>query len=548
VSAAAADPLRGARLERRVLAGILLLALALMLLGIHWGLPNHESWNGDDISPAKPLRVVHDWLHGNHKYPYLHWWLNLALYAPWILGVAAAGEVDLGCFPRLAPECFANPLRDMTVFMTISRLLSVAMGVGVVLATRQLALALHGDRVAALFAALCCAASPTFLFFCHTGNLDLPLLFWFTLSLVAAVWLWRRGTPLDYAVFGLVAGGALATKDAVLGAYVLPGLGLLWVHGERVGREHGLRGLAWLRATLFDRRLLVLVGIVLGVYGLVQNALFNPSGLVEHFKIWTEGGPVLNYLRSRNTGALHVLRHLLFSLEALLGWPMLALCAAGAVAASFAARRTLALWLPFLSYTAFGLAPSFVEPRLVLPLLPLLAVWGGVLASRLVRLQGAPRIAGAALLALAASHEILLALSLDVRMLRDSRYAVEAYLAEHVPPGTPVAVLSGSGFLPRVRRMGYDVRVYLPGSVKRGVLESSGLDWALFNSIGHPMADASYLRDLRSGRLGYEVAFEAGETRKQRGWLETRQRPGVVSPRITLLRRVGAQRPATANR
>jgi hypothetical protein len=175
-------------------------------------------------------------------------------------------------------------------------------------------------------------------------------------------------------------------------------------------------------------------------------------------------------------------------------------------------------------------------------------VWGGVLASRLVRLQGAPRIAGAALLALAASHEILLALSLDVRMLRDSRYAVEAYLAEHVPPGTPVAVLSGSGFLPRVRRMGYDVRVYLPGSVKRGVLESSGLDWALFNSIGHPMADASYLRDLRSGRLGYEVAFEAGETRKQRGWLETRQRPGVVSPRITLLRRVGAQRPATANR
>jgi hypothetical protein len=538
VSAEAPDPLRAARLERRVLAGIVALALVLMLLGIHWGLPNYESWNGDDISPAKPLRVVHDWLRGNHKYPYLHWWLNLALYAPWILAVAAMGEVDLGCFPRLGPECFAHPLRDMTVFMAVTRSLSVAMGVGVVLATRRLALALHGDRAAALFAALFCAASPTFVFFCHTGNLDLPLLFWFTLSLVAAVSLWRRGAPLDYAAFGLLAGCALATKDAIVGAYVLPGLALLGVHGKRVGRESGLRGAALLRAVLFDRRLLVLVAIVLGLFALVQNALFNPSGVVEHFKIWTEGGPVLNYLRSRNTGALHVLRHLSFSLEALLGAPMLALCAAGAAFCAFAVRRSLALWIPFFSYTALGLAPSFVEPRLVLPLLPLLAVWGGVLASRLVQLRGAPRFLGAALLALVAGHEVLLALNLDLRMIRDSRYAVEAWLAENVPRGTPIATLSGSGFLPRVRRMGYDARVFLPGQVTRGVLESSDLDWALFNSIGHPMADRSYLEDLRSGRLGYEAAFEAGESRKERGWLETRQRPGVVSPRITVLRRI----------
>ena len=210
-----------------------------MLLGIHWGLPNHESWNGDDLSPSKPLRVVHDWLRGNHKYPYLQWWLNLALYAPWLLGVAAAGELDLGCFPRLRAECFADPLRDMTVFMAISRLLSVAMGLGIVLGTRRLALALHGDRAAALFAALICAASPTLVFFCHTGNVDAPHVFWFSASLVAAVSVWRRGTPLDHAAFGLLAGCALATKDTVIGAYVLPGLALLGVHGLRVSRERG---------------------------------------------------------------------------------------------------------------------------------------------------------------------------------------------------------------------------------------------------------------------------------------------------------------------
>ena len=84
---------------------------------------------------------------------------------------------------------------------------------------------------------------------------------------------------------------------------------------------------------------------------------------------------------------------------------MLALCAAGAAVSAFAARRSLALWLPFLSYIGFSLLPAFVEPRVVLPLLPLLAVWGGVLASRLLRLRGAPRVLGAALLALVVGHE-----------------------------------------------------------------------------------------------------------------------------------------------
>ena len=94
-----------------------LTGLALMLIGIEWGLPNVHSWNGDDIAPEKPLRVVHDWLFGHHKYPYFHWWLNLPLYAPWLSVVALRGELDLGCFPRIRTECFANPWRDMTVFI-----------------------------------------------------------------------------------------------------------------------------------------------------------------------------------------------------------------------------------------------------------------------------------------------------------------------------------------------------------------------------------------------------------------------------------------------
>ena len=143
---------------------------------------------------------------------------------------------------------------------------------------------------------------------------------------------------------------------------------------------------------------------------------------------------------------------------------------------------------------------------------------------------------------------MLLALNLDLHMIRDSRYAAEAWLAENVPRGARVGTLSGSGFLPRLERMGYEVRVFLPGEVKPGDLEAADLDWALLSSVGHPLADASYLKDLRAGRLGYQVAFEVGEAHPAGGWLDLPQRPGVVSPRITVLRRAPDQRPGAANR
>jgi hypothetical protein len=548
VSASAPDPLAAARLERRVLAAIVASSLLLTLLGIHWGLPNLESWNGDDISPDKPLRVVHDWLRGAHKYPYLHWWLNLGLYAPWLAGVAAAGQLDLGCLPKLKPECFAHPFRDMTVFMLLSRLLSAAMAVGIVLATRRLALVLHGDRAAALFAALICAWSPVLVFFGHTANLDAPHVFWFTASLVAAVRVWQRGAPLDYAAFGLLAGCAIATKDPIVGAYVLPGLALLAVHAARVRRESAARGAAWLRAALLDRRLLVLAALVVGLYALVQNALFNFEGLEAHFRSWTDASPVLADLRARNRSFARFLWRFLVSLEAELGAPMLALCAAGLLYAARTAPRTLVLALPLLSYAAFALLPAFVEPRLVLPLLPLLAVWGGCLAARLLRARGPLRTAGAALLALIFSHEFMVSLNGDLQMLNDTRYEAEAWLADQVPRGTRFAAFGGSKFLPRLERMGYEARWFAPGETRPGALEESGLEWAILSETQHPLADRSYVEEMRAGRRGYAVMFDSAGGHVLPPWFETRFRIGLVSPRITVLRRLDAQRPGTAKR
>jgi hypothetical protein len=549
VSAPPPDPLLAGRLERRVLAAVVAAVLLLMLLAFQWGLPNLVAWNGDEIAPDKPLRVVHDWLRGHHKYPYLHWWLNLALYLPWLAGVAAAGQLDLSCFPRVLPTCFAAPWRDMTVFLALSRALSVAMGVGFVLATRRLALALHGDRAAALVAALVAGSSPTLVFFCHTSNLEVPELFWFTASLIPALAVWRRGTLADYAAFGLLAGCAISTKDPILGAYVLPGLALLAVHVARVAQESGERGAGLARRALLDRRLLVLAGAVAGLYVAVQNVIFNFEGFTEHWRFWTEGGPVFRVMKTRGQGPWLFLWRFFLSLEGLLGIPVLLLCLAGGVWAWSAAPGTRVLALPFASYFVVSLAPAFAEPRVALPLLPFLAIWGGLVASRLLRARGALRPLAAALVALALAHEFALSLSLDLRMLRDARYEAEDWLAGQAPAGARVAALSSAKFLPRLGRMGYEVRWFDASEIQPGALEAAGSEWAVVTGGGHPFADRAYLDDLRAGRRGYDVAFVARGGRPPPRWLSTRYAPGAVSPPVWILRRAGAQPdPGTAKR
>jgi hypothetical protein len=549
MSAVPADPARAARLERRVLLAIVLLGLALTGLGFWWGLPNLHSWNGDDIAPDKPLRVLHDWLRGHHKYPYFHWWLNLPLYIPWLAVVALRGEVDLGCFPRLRSSCFADPWRDMTVFIAISRALSVAMGVGIVLATRRLALAAHGDRTASLLAAAIAAGSPVLVFFAHTSNVDVPVVFWFTASLVAAARLFERGATLDYVAFALLSGFAITTKDPILGAYPLLGVALLVAHVRRVGRETGLRGGALARRALLDRRLLLLVGILTGVYVVVQNVLFNFSGFVEHWNFWIEGGPVYNALRTRTPNLALFFWQFYLSLEGLLGAALLALCTAGAVYAVIRVPRTRWLLLPVVAYFAVSLRPAFVEPRLVLPLLPIVAVWGGLAGARILR-AGAPalRVAAAAALALALAHEYTGALHLDLRMLYDSRYEAEDWIAEHVPRDERLTALSAPAFLPRVERMGYTVRWVALSDIHRGLVEEDGAKWLILTDGGHPWSDRAYLDGIRAGRFGYEVAYLAHGPVPLLRWLDSRRAPGAVSPPIFVLRKRDVQQPGTENR
>lgn len=532
---ASCDPARALRLERRLRLAILVGAAALMLVGISWGLPNVESWNGDDISPNKPLRVVHDWLYGWHKYPYLHWWLNAVLYAPYVLLLGAAGQVDLGCFPRITTGCFAAPERDLTVLMVLSRLLSVAMGLGAVVATERLARALHGDRAAALAAAAVCAGSAVLVALSHTANLDVPVAFWFTWSMVAAVSAWQRGALRDHVAFGALAGCALSTKDAIAGAYLLPGLALAIARLRGISGERSLRGARLARAAATDRRILAVAVLPLAIYAVVQNAPLNPGGLVRHVRFWLEGSEVLDHYRSRPHGPAHMAWRTWLSLEAGLGAPMAALAVASLALAPLRDRRLAALWLPAVSYGAISLAPNFVEPRLVLPMVPLLAVAVGAALAAAVRRRGAVSAIAVAAFAGAFAFELGVAANAGLHLLRDPRYQAEEWVARHLDRGAQIAALGPRAFMPRLERLGFEPVWFVPAEIQPGALDGRGFDYAILTAPYHPASDRAWQEALRSGEAGAPVVFDAAPRTALDPWFGTRLQPSVVHPRITVV-------------
>jgi hypothetical protein len=117
------------------------------------------------------------------------------------------------------------------------------------------------------------------------------------------------------------------------------------------------------------------------------------------------------------------------------------------------ARRPLTLWLPALSYYAFFVAVILYNyDRFFLPVCVLLAVTAGCWAQDLrERLTSRPlRVAVITTGAAVAVYSFAYAASIDRMMLWDSRYAVESWLAAHVPLDVHVGMVGVTDYLPRI--------------------------------------------------------------------------------------------------
>ncbi len=521
-----------------ILSAILLLALGLNLLGIDWGLPNTESWNADEISPWKPLQTPWNYVHGFHKYPYLHSLLSLASYTPYLVYLTLTGRIDPDCFPTLEQQCFSDPYTQLSVLMLISRALSVLMGLGIVIGVYRLSLTVHGERAAAQLSAGIAACSWILVSYSHLGNLEVPQCFWFVVTLIFFLRVLQRGARLDYLAFGLASGCALATKEGILGAYLGMGLAIYGVHLNRARRDEPLSLRSWLAATV-DRKLLGLVACLLVVYVLANNVLFNWPGFVRHWEMWLPTGSRMTGFRADFPGYAGFYQKFLESLVRAMGLPLFGLCAAGLLYAPWRHPWSAALLIPAATYALFSVTVAGFAPiRFMLPLALILAVFGGVLASRMLRAAPRLRVLGLSVLAAVFAHGFLYSLNGDLALMNDSRYLAESWIRENLEKTARIQALSSKTYLPRLEYLGYRPLPAPEEPIGPELLREIRPDFVILSSKytdSFEGEEREFVEALLTGSHGYRLAWKGrGHTRLER-WFE--DPANWVNPVITILQR-----------
>ncbi|MGH9336946.1 MAG: ArnT family glycosyltransferase, partial [Vicinamibacteria bacterium] len=409
------------------LLAVVTLSLALNLMGIWWGLPSKYGWAVDELHPRVVLSGIETRFSGDwHQpaYPPLHYYILAASYLP----VLALEVVD--------PLSVAGH----TLFFGLGRLISVAMGVGIVLLLYRIGREVFDSR-SGLFAALAMALAAPFVYYSKTANLEVPLLFWFLLSLFFFLRVVRREELRDYLGFTLSAVLAMVTKDQAYAFYVLPLAALLL---KRTREEGSLLG------ALTERRLLFSMVLGVATFLALHNVIFNYRGFVHHVEeiLWARGH--YSHFEASAGQQLGMLRQTLVHLGFTLGWPLFAASALGLVLA-FRERktRTAPLWLVLfgLSYYSFFIAPVLSTwLRYALPLAALLALFAGA-GSAFLWSRGA-WARGAVVVALLYSFGR--AASLDALLLQDSRYHAERWLFQHATGGEVVGYMGPEYYLPRL--------------------------------------------------------------------------------------------------
>ncbi len=417
------------------------------LAGSGWDLPCTDAWHNDALSP-RPCglgAVVETWRPGHFfRYPPLQTLLLTVLSLPWIALAALRA-------PSLGQEALLHELiqpRYMTPIEVVARAVTLLMAVGVLFNVRRLVARVWGERAGDAAAAVT-ALNPVLVYFSHSGNSDIPCLFWVTLALV----------ELDRVLAGearersalLCAAAAALTKDQSVPLLFLAApwallVGPMLSRGERTVASVALRPALW-RA----------LAASLGLYLLVAGAVTNPSGYARRIA-WITGPANADWVVVGRDlmGVDAILREVVEAIP-LFASRAVALLALLGLALALAGRRgvpRVRAALPAvaaLSYLLFFILPSrWTMERHLLPLMVLLLSYAGVAFDALSeRLSPRARPLAAALLGLALIPQLLDVASVDGTLMVDSRNAAQRFLAA-LPRGTSLEVYGGNQYLPNL--------------------------------------------------------------------------------------------------
>jgi hypothetical protein len=544
---------------------ILLLSLCINTIGIGWGIPNkNDEWPVDSFNPLAAMAITkrafvdEPWNSGwfNRKYPLGHPLVLSTVQIPYLVWLHLTGEFHKPTSDY--PYGFRDPERALTVLPLLARLVSAFMGVAVVGLTYAIASPLFGTSAGLVGAVLVTGTYPI-VYYSHTANVDIPLLFWLALT-VAATLAWAdRSSRTAATICGVAAGMALFTKEQSIG--MLVAVPLVWYL-----RSRSVRVLEWRAAT----KQIALAGMgFLFVTVLVGNLWWNPAGFINRWRFLLGALPEelsekYDPLVLRNPAAFSPGTEI----DNLLDWadivvsaltvPVTILCLAGMVWALWRHPRQAAIPLLLgvsyylISLRTLGAVSAHYTMPLLFSLLVLGSAAGGALLDRIQRLPNlrVRRIAisgAAALLAFA----LLPAIEIDHLLINDPRYAAEDWLGAHVLPGGRVEIYQPPKRLPRfspdfaVSTIPFEERTveqFLERRPDAVVLSSGGdaglagmrnRDWQLGDPLLiHAEPTKKFFELLRGEKLGYHrvAHFHTAPL-----WIAPRI--GSLNPEITIFAR-----------
>jgi hypothetical protein len=300
-----------------------------------------------------------------------------------------------------------------------------------------------GNRRVGIGAGIILSTNATLLYYAHTGNLDVPYLFWLTWAFV----------EMDRVMCGetrerqcaLLATAAVLTKDQAAAVLIL-------------SVPFCLAYVPWAerRVRAFRTALLQSVAASIVVYAAASGIVVNPTGFLRRLAFLL--GPASQtwsaYPRGLR-GSLALVRASLDAVPHFTSWAIAAMAVCG-IGVAFVTRqglaraRVLAPLIGALSFEwFFSLNARRSDDRFLLPQATMLLPYAALAFDRAwmkwPRARPLLGIAGA----VAVVPAIVGIASIDATLLADPRYSAERFLAA-LPSGSHVEVYGGPHFLPRL--------------------------------------------------------------------------------------------------
>jgi len=405
---------------RLLLAVIVALNLALALYANGWGTP--DRWHPDEMDIVAADMASHGTLNP-HSFPYGGWHY-------YILAIGAALPVELynAAFdPRPADSQHAklSAWRDRknSHVKILARSVSAVLGAAIVVCTYLMADGLYGASTA-LLASLFMAVAPYFVLIEHFSTVDVDASFWYWLSCLFSLNLWKRNTRPWYALAAFTAGLATGTKVDRLLALIPLALAGLW------------RELHW------RTRLLKLLRY--GMLVPVGYAVANPTMMTSFFEFLDGTTRDLFFNMMRGTAGSQ--EAMLAEFRVGLGLP---LCIVVVLSLAFVLyeivcnrRRKEALWLlaaivPSLLLFGSRLSLSWYLP-FFFPGLVTIAAYGCVSLAR--RTTGLSGIGLGLLVTSVVVWCLCRSVTVDLQFENDSRYLAARWIRANIPEGSAIEI------------------------------------------------------------------------------------------------------------